>query len=280
MREINAKSITEAVKKICIEANCLIGEEVLTALKKALELEESPTGKEVIQQLLDNNKLAREKMVPICQDTGTAVIFVELGQDVHITGANLYDAINQGVRDGYQEGYLRKSIVADPLNRKNTGDNTPAAIHLDLVPGEQLKISVLAKGGGSENMSTLAMLPPSAGIEGVKKFVVDAIKRAGSNPCPPIVVGVGIGGTFEGVAYLAKKSHLRPLASKHSDPFYAQLEAELLKLVNNTGIGPQGFGGRITALAVHINNGPCHITGLPVAVNINCHAVRHKSVVL
>lgn len=280
MKEINAKNIIEAVKKMCIEANCLIGEEVLVALEKGLQIEESPTGKEVIQQILENNRLAREKMMPICQDTGTALVFIQLGQDVHIAGGNLYDAINEGVRQGYTEGYLRKSILADPLNRKNTGDNTPAVIHLDLVPGDKLKISVLPKGGGSENMSALAMLPPSAGVEGVKKFVVDAVKRAGSNPCPPIVVGVGIGGTFEGAAYLAKKSHLRPLGSKHPDPFYEQLEGELLTLVNNTGIGPQGLGGRVTALAVHINVGSCHITALPVAVNLNCHAVRHKSVVL
>lgn len=280
MREIKTNDITESVRGMCIEANCLIGEEVLNALKKGLQIEESPTGKEIIQQLIENNRLACEKMMPICQDTGTAVISVELGQDVHITGGDLYAAINEGVRRGYTEGYLRKSIVADPLNRKNTGDNTPAALHLDLVPGDKLKIAILPKGGGSENMSTLSMLPPSAGIEGVKRFVVEAVKRAGSNPCPPIVVGVGIGGTFEGVALLAKKAHMRPLGSKHTDPFYDKLEAELFRLINNTGIGPQGFGGHVTALAVHINTGPCHITALPVAVNLNCHAVRYKSVIL
>jgi fumarate hydratase subunit alpha len=280
MRQITVKDITEAVKKMCIEANCLIGEEILAALKRALQVEESPTGKEVLQQILENNRLARKKMMPICQDTGTAVVFAELGQEVHISGGNLYEAINEGVRQGYTEGYLRKSIVTDPLSRKNTGDNTPAAIHLDLVPGDKLKISILPKGGGSENMSAFVMLPPSAGVEGVKKFVVEAVKRAGSNPCPPVVVGVGIGGTFEGAALLAKKSHLRPLGSKHPDPSYDKLEKELLTLINNTGIGPQGLGGRVTALAVHINTGPCHLTALPVAVNLNCHAVRHKSIVL
>lgn len=290
MRNIKTDTIIAAVKKMCIEANCLIPDEVLAALKQSLRVEESPTGQEILEQLIENNRLAREKMMPICQDTGTAVVFVELGQDVHIEGGNLpqrdtprgilYEAINEGVRQGYQEGYLRKAIVADPLSRKNTGDNTPASIHLDMVSGEKIKITVLPKGGGSENMSRLVMLTPSAGVEGVKRFVVETVKKAGSNPCPPIVVGVGIGGTFDGVALLAKKSLLRSLGTQHPDPFYQQLEQELLTAINNLGIGPAGLGGRITALAVHIETAACHITALPVAVNINCHAARVKTVVL
>ena len=280
MREIKTESIIAALKKMCIEANCIISDEVIGLLKKSMQLEESPTGKEIIQQILENDKIAKDKMVPICQDTGTAVIFVEIGQDVHIIGGYLYDAINEGVRQGYKDGYLRKSIVADPLNRKNTGDNTPAVIHPDIVPGDKLKIWILPKGGGSENMSTLKMLPPSAGLEGVKKFILEAVKNAGANPCPPIIVGVGIGGNFDGVAVLAKRAHLR-LAGTHSpNPFYAKLEEELLKEINDTGIGPQGLGGRCTALAVHIEYGPSHITALPVAVNINCHAARLREVTL
>lgn len=277
MREIKTESIIATLKKMCIEANCVIPDEVIALLNKSLSIEESPTGKEIIQQILENDKIAKEKMVPICQDTGTAVVFVELGQEVHITGGYLYDAINEGVRQGYQEGYLRKSIVSDPLNRKNTNDNTPAAIHLELVPGDSFKISLIPKGGGSENMSALKMLPPSAGIKGVKNFIIETVQKAGANPCPPIIVGVGIGGNFDGVALLAKKAHLRPAGKPNPNPFYADLEQELLKQINDTGIGPQGLGGRCTALAVHIEFGPVHITALPVAVNINCHVARLRT---
>ena len=280
MRELKTETIISAVKKMCIEANCVIGEGVTAALEKALTTEESPQGKEILQQILENNRLAKKNMQPTCQDTGTAVIFITLGQEVHITGGDLIEAINEGVRQGYTEGYLRKSIVADPIKRKNTGDNTPAVIYLDLVAGDKFQLQILPKGGGSENMSALKMLKPSEGIEGAKKFVIETVKKAGANPCPPIVVGVGIGGTFEGAALLSKKAHLRKLGARNPDPFYAKLEEELLEEVNKLGIGPQGLGGRVTALAVHINQGPAHITALPVAVNINCHADRYKVVVL
>ncbi|MBI4833788.1 MAG: fumarate hydratase [Planctomycetes bacterium] len=280
MREIKTDIITSTIKKICMDAAYFIPEEVQQALKDSIKKEESTVGKEVLAQLVKNNELARNKQMPICQDTGTAVIFIELGQDVCLKGGYLYDAINEGVRQGYTEGYLRKSITIDPLNRKNTGDNTPAVIHTELVPGEKLKITFIAKGGGSENMGKLIMLPPSAGIAGVKKFVVETIKTAGSNPCPPIVVGIGIGSTFDGVAVLAKRALLRPLGTANPDPYYAKLEQELLTDINNTGIGPSGLGGRITALAVHIERASCHITALPVAVNLNCHAARYKTITI
>lgn len=280
MRGIKTDAIITAVRQMCIDANCLIGDDVLALLNNALNKEESPTGKELIQQVIDNDRLARDKMVPMCQDTGTAVVFVELGQDVHITDGYLYDAINEGVRQGYREGYLRKSIAADPLGRKNTGDNTPAVIHTELVNGDKLKIDLLPKGGGSENMGALAMLPPSAGVEGVKRFVVETIRKAGANPCPPIIVGVGVGSNFDGVAVLAKRALIRLAGSANPDPVYAKLEQELLTEINNLGIGPQGMGGRVTALAVQVEYGPCHITALPVAVNINCHAARRKTVIL
>ncbi|MFA5794480.1 MAG: fumarate hydratase [Candidatus Brocadiia bacterium] len=280
MREIKTNIVTDAVRKLCIDANCLIGDDVLDLLKKSIAKEESPTGKEIIQQIIDNDNLAREKMIPMCQDTGTAVIFVELGQDVRIDGGYLYDAINEGVRQGYKEGYLRKSIISDPIGRKNTGDNTPAVIHTELVKGDKLRIDILPKGGGSENMGAMIMLPPSAGVEGVKRFVVEMVKKAGANPCPPIIVGVGVGSNFDGVTVLAKRALLRPAGSANPDPVYAKLEQELFTEINNLGIGPQGLGGRVTALAVQVEYGPCHITALPVAVNINCHAARHKTVIL
>jgi fumarate hydratase subunit alpha len=280
MREINISEITKAVKKICIDANLILPEDVWKKLKEAQQNEESPVGKEVFNQIIENDKIAEKEKIPMCQDTGLAIIFAEIGQDVHLTGGNFSDALNQGVREGYTEGYLRKSVVADPLNRKNTGDNTPALIHTEIVPGDKIKISIIPKGGGSENMSQVAMLPPSAGIEGVKKFVVDVVKKSGSNPCPPIVVGVGIGGSFDIVTYLAKKSLLRPLDSQNPNKFYADLEKELLENINNLGIGPQGLGGRFTALAVLIETYPCHITAIPVAVNIQCHACRRRSVTI
>jgi fumarate hydratase subunit alpha len=280
MREIKAKDITKAVRDLCIDANYNIGQDVIDSLNKALKTEESPTGKEIINQILENNKIAHEEQVPMCQDTGFAVFFVDMGDQVCIKDGNLFKAINEGVKQGYTEGYLRKSILDDPVKGKNTGDNTPAVIHLNIVPGDKLKIAFAPKGGGSENMSEVKMMKPADGIEGVKKFVVDMVKRSGSNPCPPIVVGVGIGGTFEVCAQMAKKSLLRPIGSRHSDPFYAKVEEELLEEINKLGIGPQGLGGRTTALDVHIEVFPRHIASFPAAVNINCHAARHKEATL
>lgn len=274
MREIHADKIIETVKNLCIKANYELPQDVREFLLKALEREESEVGREVIKQLLENADIAQRERIPICQDTGSAVVFVELGQDVHIVGGNLHDAINEGVRRGYTEGYLRKSIVRDPLRRKNTGDNTPAFIHVELVPGDKMKITVLPKGGGSENMGKLAILTPAEGIDGVKRFVLKAVEEAGPNPCPPIVLGVGIGGTFEYASYLAKKALLRPLGMRNPDPFYAELEEELIEEINKLGIGPQGLGGITTALDVHVEYFATHITSLPVAVNFNCHATR------
>ncbi|MDQ0285743.1 fumarate hydratase subunit alpha [Desulfofundulus luciae] len=280
MRLVDAATITATVAELCQKANYELGEDVLAAFKEALGQEISLTGKDVLQQLLENARIAREEQVPMCQDTGFAVVFLEVGQEVAITGGNLYEAVNEGVRRGYQEGYLRKSIVDHPLRRKNTGDNTPAVIHTRIVPGDKLKIIVAPKGGGSENMSGLRMLKPAEGVEGVKKFVIEQVRAAGSNPCPPVVVGVGIGGTFEKAALLAKEALLRPLGQPHPDAEIACLERELLEAINNLGIGPQGLGGRTTALAVHVEVFPCHIASLPVAVNINCHASRHKEAIL
>ncbi|MDO8586496.1 MAG: fumarate hydratase [Armatimonadota bacterium] len=280
MREISAATITDAVARMCIEANYSLPDDVRDALREGLAVEESPAGRDVLEQLLENAEIAREEQVPICQDTGFAVVFVDLGQDAHITGGDLYGAIGAGVRKGYEEGYLRKSIVAHPLERVNTGDNTPAVIHVEVVPGDGLRITVAPKGGGSENMSSVRMLKPSDGVEGVKRFVVETVKTAGANPCPPIVVGVGIGGTMEKAAILAKKALLRRTGERSPVPFDAALEAELLTLVNNTGVGPAGLGGRVTALAVNVETFPAHIASLPVAVNIQCHAARHKEVTL
>lgn len=274
MREIQVGQLTQVIRDLAIQANLVIGEDVIQSLKQAKETEESPVGKALIEEILENDRLAAEKEIPACQDTGVAVIFLEIGQDLHLVGGDLREAVNDGVRRGYVEGYLRKSVLDDPLARKNTGDNTPAMIHMEIVPGDRLRVTFMAKGGGSENMSALAMLPPSAGVNGVKKFVVEQVKKAGSNPCPPLVVGVGIGGNFDLCAYLSKKALLRPIGSVNQDPKFAQLEKELLEEINASGIGPQGLGGRTTALAVHIETYPCHITALPVAVNINCHASR------
>jgi fumarate hydratase subunit alpha len=251
----------------------------LNSLEAAYKKEESSVGKEIISQILENDKIAAEGIFPMCQDTGFAVVFVEMGANVCIQG-NLAEAIHEGVRQGYKDGYLRKSILGDPIERKNTGDNTPAVIHLDIVPGDKLKITVAPKGGGSENMSFVKMMKPADGVEGVKSFVIDSVRQAGSNPCPPIVVGVGIGGTFEKCAQMAKKALLRPIGSKHPNPFYANLEAELTEKINMLGIGPQGLGGTVTALAVHIETHPCHIASFPAAVNINCHAARHKEAII
>jgi fumarate hydratase subunit alpha len=280
MREISTQDITKAVKGLCINANYNLGEDVQEALRKAYQKEESPVGKATLQQIIDNFEIAKQGEFPICQDTGFSVFFVDLGDQICIKDGNLFDAINEGVRQGYKDGYLRKSILADPIERKNTGDNTPSVIHLNVVKGDKLKIIIAPKGGGSENMSEVRMMKPADGVEGVKQFVLDMVKRSGSNPCPPIVVGVGIGGTFEKCAEMAKRALLRTIGSKHPNPFYAQLEAELLEKVNKLGIGPQGFGGTQTALAVFVETYPCHIASFPAAVNINCHAARHKEVTL
>ncbi len=280
MREISANEVIQAVKKLCIEANYYLGEDVQKALREAYEKEESPVGKATLKQIIDNFEISKQGEFPMCQDTGTAVFFVEMGDQVCLKEGNLFDAINEGVRQGYKEGYLRKSILADPIERKNTGDNTPAVIHLDIVKGDKLKIVCVPKGGGSENMSEVKMMKPADGVEGVKEFVIDKVKRSGSNPCPPVIVGVGIGGTFEKCAEMAKRALLRPIGSKHPNPFYAKLEEELLEEINKLGIGPQGFGGTQTALAVHIETYPCHIASFPAAVNINCHVARHKEAIL
>jgi fumarate hydratase subunit alpha len=281
MREIQASQITETVARLAIEANHYLGDDVVAALKRARETEESPAGRDVLDQLLKNVEIARQGVFPLCQDTGVAVVVVELGQDVHIVGGDLYDAIHAGVRKGYTEGYLRKSMVAQPFSeRKNTKDNTPAMIHTDIVPGDKIKITVMPKGGGCENMSALAMLTPSAGRKGVIDFIVNTIDKAGSNPCPPTIVGVGIGGSADQAMWLAKKSLLRPLGQPNPDAETAALEKELLERINNLGIGPMGLGGRTTALAVHVLTAPAHIASLPVGVNVQCHSARYKEAVL
>jgi fumarate hydratase subunit alpha len=281
MRTIQAQQITDAVAKLAIDANYYLADDVMQALTAGQAKEESPLGKEIFDQIIQNACIAKEEAKPMCQDTGLAVVFVELGQDACVAGDSLTAAINAGVAKGYTEGYLRKSAVAEPLfNRKNTGNNTPAIIHVESVPGDRIKITLAPKGAGSENKSALKMMIPADGVAGVKKFVVETIENAGSNPCPPMVVGIGIGGTMEKAAYLAKKALIRPLTKRNEHPDYASLEAELLELINKTGIGPQGLGGRVTALAVNIEWYPTHIASLPVAVNINCHATRHAEVVL
>jgi len=280
LKQINVSQITETVKKLCMDANYFLNEDIVDRFKKAKEEESFGMAKNIIDILMENADIAREEKMPICQDTGMAVVFVEIGQDVHITGGSIEDAINEGVREGYEEGFLRKSVVADPINRVNTKDNTPAIIYYNIVPGEDIKITVAPKGFGSENMSKIKMLKPSDGAAGVKKFVIDSVKEAGPNPCPPIIVGVGIGGTFEKAAFLAKKALIRPIDVENTNPYYADLEKELLEEINRLGIGPQGFGGRTTALSVNIETFPTHIAGLPVAVNISCHATRHAEACL
>ena len=275
IREVNTDVITENIKEMCIEANHFLSEDMDAALKKAAAEESSELGKKILNQLQENLKIAGEEMIPICQDTGMAVFFVEIGQDVHFTGAAIEDAINEGVRRGYADGYLRKSVVGDPILRENTKDNTPAVIHYSIVPGDKVKITFAPKGFGSENMSRVFMLKPADGIEGVKNAILTAVKDAGPNACPPMVVGVGVGGTFEKCAIMAKKALTRP-AGEHSDiPYVEELEAEMLTKINRLGIGPGGLGGKTTALAVNINTYPTHIAGLPVAVNICCHVNRH-----
>ena len=279
MREIHVDEIRDNVAQICIDAAYNLSEDVLTAFDRAIETETAPAAKGIIELLKQNARIAKEEHIPICQDTGIAIFFVEIGQDLRIKNGFIVDAINEGVRKGYKEGYLRKSVV-DPITRRNTGDNTPAIVYTEVVPGDKLKISFMPKGAGSENMSAIRMLRPTEGVEGIRNFVLECVQKAGANPCPPVVIGVGIGGSFEKAALLAKKSLLRPVGGPNPKLELASLEETLLKTVNKTGIGPEGFGGRVTAMAVHVESFPCHIAGLPVAVNINCHAARHKTIIL
>ncbi len=276
MREIHVSMITKAIKEMCISANYNLGKDVLEALKEFKSNEESPIGKEIIENIIKNAEIATKDEVPMCQDTGMAVIFVDIGQEVSLVGGGIEEAINEGVRQGYKEGYLRKSVVGDPLIRKNTGDNTPAIIYYNIIHGDKVKIALAPKGFGSENMSRTKMLKPSDGIKGVEDFVVETVSLAGPNPCPPIVVGVGIGGTIDKATYMAKKALLRPIGSHSEKEHIKEMEQRLLERINSLGIGPQGLGGRTTALSVNINTFPTHIAGLPVAVNINCHATRHE----
>ena len=279
MRTIQAELLTETVARLCIEANCVLPCDVKARIEQARENEPWPTAQGILDKIIENYGIAEANTVPICQDTGVCCVFLKIGQDVHIEG-DLRAAIDAGVKKGYGEGYLRKSVVKDPLRRVNTGDNTPAMLYTELVPGDRIELTVAPKGFGSENMSRLAMLKPSDGVEGVKAFIVKTVEEAGPNPCPPVIVGVGIGGTFDKAAYLAKKALMRSTDQHNPDPYYADLEAALLEQINALGVGPQGFGGRTTALAVNIEWMPTHIAGLPVAVNINCHVSRHRTVVL
>ena len=275
MKTLKVKEITKSIKEMCIEANHFLSEDMQCALRKAVESEEAPLGRQILEQLQENMQIAGKDMIPICQDTGMAVIFFEIGQDVHFEGGILEEAVQEGVRQGYTEGFLRKSVVKDPIYRDNTNDNTPAVIHYEIVPGDQVKITVAPKGFGSENMSRIFMLKPADGIEGVKAAILTAVKDAGPNACPPMVVGVGIGGTFEKCALMAKKALTRSVSERSSIPYVRAMEQELLQKINDTGIGPGGLGGTVTALAVNINTYPTHIAGLPVAVNICCHVNRH-----
>lgn len=280
MREdISYEKIVDTVARLCMDANYFLGKDMIERFKDCLSTEESGTGRDILNQLLLNAEIAEKENVPLCQDCGFAVVFLEMGTEVCFKG-NIVDAINDGVRKGYTEGYLRKSILSDPVKGKNTGDNTPAIIHTAFVPGDRIKITVAPKGGGSENMSEVKMMKPADGIEGVKDFVIDRVLRSSSNPCPPVVVGVGIGGTFEYVAFLAKKALLRNIGDRNQDPFYANVEQELLRKINDLGIGPMGLGGRTTALDVFIETHPRHIASFPVAVNINCHVARHKTAII
>ena len=280
MKTINVNEIIKTVKELSIEANYYLPNDVKEAIEKAEKNEKWPIANNILNKILENSQIASAEKMAICQDTGMACVFIDIGQDVHITGGSLEEAINEGVRQGYAEGFLRKSVVKDPLHRVNTNDNTPALIYYNMVPGDKVKITVAPKGFGSENMSRIAMLKPSDGLEGVKNFVLETVRMAGPNPCPPIVIGIGIGGSFDKAAYLAKKALIRPVNENNTDEFYGNLEKELLEEVNKIGIGPQGFGGKTTALALNIETYPTHIAGLPVAVNINCHATRHKERVL
>jgi len=279
MREVQASEITRAVKDLFVDANCNLGEDVLAAFDRGIATDESPVAKEVLRELKENARIARDEQSPICQDTGLAVLFVEVGQDVHVVGGDLKAAINEGVKKGYGEGYLRKS-ACHPFTRANTKDNTPAVIHFDIVSGDKVRIVAVPKGGGAENMSRVDMLSPSAGLEGIKDFIVRRIEASGSNPCPPTVVGVGIGGTFERSALLAKKALTRKIGERNADPELAKVEVEVLERINRLGIGPMGYGGNTTSLDVFFEVEPCHIASLPVAVNVQCHAMRHKEAVI
>lgn len=281
MRQIQVEQVAESVSRLFIQANTLLGDDLLATLNSCMKSETSPTGREIISQLIENAEIARETGIPLCQDTGVAVVFLDIGQEVHLVGGDLGAAVDEGVRRGCREGYLRPSMVSPPIGeRANTGDNTPAIVHTRIVPGDRLRITIAPKGGGSENVSALRMLRPADGAEGVKRFVVETVSRAGPNPCPPVVVGVGVGGNFEACALLAKRALLRRLGEPSPDPDTAVLEGELLEEVNRLGTGPAGLGGTVTALAVHVETGPCHIASLPVAVNLNCHSHRHLEVVL
>ena len=280
MRELSVTKITDAVERLCIDACYHLPADVKDAILRCRAVEDGEIAKTIMDNIIENYRIADADNVPICQDTGMACVFLEIGQDVHLVDGDLTEAVNEGVRRGYQNGYLRKSVVADPVRRGNTGDNTPAMLYIDIVAGENVKITVGPKGFGSENMSAVKMLKPSDGIEGIKAFILETVEKAGPNPCPPMVIGVGIGGTFDKVTLLSKKALMRPVDTSHPDPYYAALEDELLEKINALGIGPQGFGGKTTALAVNIETMPTHIAGMPCAVNINCHATRHKTEVL
>lgn len=280
MREIQAQQITDVVEKLCIEANQFLPKDIQGAIRRCRACEDWEIAQGVLDKIITNFEIAEAEQVPICQDTGMACVFLEIGQDVHITGGDLREAVDEGVRRGYDKGYLRKSVVKDPVRRGNTGDNTPAMLYTEIVPGEQIKVTVGPKGFGSENMSAIRMFKPSAGIEGIKDFILETVETAGPNPCPPMVVGVGIGGTFDKCALLAKKALMRSTDEPNPDPYYADLEKEMLEKINKLGIGPQGFGGKTTALALNIETLPTHIAGMPCAVNINCHVTRHKTEVI
>ena len=280
MREINAAVITDVIERLCIEANQVLPEDVKQAIGQCRACEDGEIACKILDDIIENYKIAENEQVPICQDTGMACVFLEIGQDVHITGGDLTEAVNEGVRRKKKKGYLRKSVVKDPVRRGNTGDNTPAMLYTEIVPGEQIKVTVGPKGFGSENMSAIRMFKPSAGLQGIKDFILETVEAAGPNPCPPMVVGVGIGGTFDKAALLAKKALMRPVDSENSDPFYADLEKEMLEKINELGIGPQGFGGRTTAIGLNIETMPTHIAGMPCAINISCHVTRHKTEVI
>ncbi len=280
MREISVTQITDVVERLCIDANTHLPGDVKCAIERCRTCEDGDIAQGVLDKIIENYNIASSENVPICQDTGMACVFLEIGQDVHLVGGDLTQAVDEGVRRGYDKGYLRKSVVADPVRRGNTGDNTPAMLYTEIVPGEQIKITVAPKGFGSENMSAIRMFKPSAGLQGIKDFILETVENAGPNPCPPMVVGVGIGGTFDKAALLAKKALMRPLDVRNPDPYYAQLETEMLEKVNALGIGPQGFGGRTTAIGLNIETLPTHIAGMPCAININCHVTRHKTEVL
>lgn len=280
MREIKASTITDVIERLCMEANQVLPQDIKDAISTCRSQEDGDIACGILDNIIENYQIAENEQVPICQDTGMACVFLEIGQDVHITDGDLTEAVNEGVRRGYTKGYLRKSVVKDPVRRGNTGDNTPAMLYTEIVPGEQIKVTVGPKGFGSENMSAIRMFKPSAGIQGIKDFIIETVETAGPNPCPPMVVGVGIGGTFDKAALLAKKALMRPVDASNPDPYYADLEKEMLQKINELGIGPQGFGGRTTAIGLNIETMPTHIAGMPCAINISCHVTRHKTEVI